>query len=101
MDIEATRYMDNLKLFERYIESTYITGLSLIDYLLSDIVKKDTPKSTSESITNIQDSILCLNTIRSRDLTHRFTERHFELLLDATLMKRFSLSSERSMPEKR
>merc|ERR1712055_499015 len=88
VDIEATRYMDNLKHFEKYIESTYIIGLSLIDDLLSDIVKKDTPKSTSESITNIQDCILCLNTIRSRDLTHRFTERHFELLLDATLMKR-------------
>ena len=45
VDIEATRYMDDLKLFERYIESTYITGLSLIDDLLSDIVKKGTPKS--------------------------------------------------------
>ena len=41
--------MDSLKEFKKYIESTYIAGLSLIDDLLSDILKKSAPKNIEES----------------------------------------------------
>ena len=44
VDQQATRYMGSLKEFEKYIESTYITGLSLIDDLLSDILKNLLPR---------------------------------------------------------
>ena len=43
-DKRACRHMDSLKEFEKYIESTYIAGLSLIDDLLSDILKKMLPE---------------------------------------------------------
>ena len=38
---------------------------------------------------------MCLNAIKNRDLSNRFTERHFELLLDVTLMKRDQLEFRR------
>ena len=38
VDKRACRHMDSLKEFEKYIESTYIAGLSLTDDLLSDIL---------------------------------------------------------------
>ena len=56
--------MDSLKEFEKYIESTYIAGLSLIDDLLSDILKKSAPRNIEESMSNIQEAVLCLNTIK-------------------------------------
>ena len=38
---------------------------------------------------------MCLNAIKNRDLSNRFTERHFGLLLDVTLMKRDQLEFRR------
>ena len=71
-DKRVCRHIESLKEFKKYIESTYIAGLSLIDDLLSDILKKSAPKNIEESISNIQEAVLCLNTIKKRDLTERY-----------------------------
>ena len=49
-DIEACLYMDNLSQFETYINTSYIAGMSMIDDLLSELIKKTPPKTYDDSI---------------------------------------------------
>ena len=42
--------MDNLSQFETYINTSYIAGMSMIDDLLSELIKKAPPKTYDDSI---------------------------------------------------
>ena len=87
-DKTAVKYFDSLGELERYINSTYVSGLSLIDDLLSEVLKKDTPKTIAQSIQNIQDILTVLKTIKKKKLGPKFTDRQYEMLIQKALMKK-------------
>jgi hypothetical protein len=87
-DKNATKYMDSLGEFEFYISNTYVAGLNLIDDLLSELMKKEMPSSASQSIANIQEALVVMKTIKKKKLSPKFTERHFEKILQVTLTRK-------------
>ena len=87
-DKVATKYMDSLGEFETYMADTYVSGLNLIEDLLSELTKKDMPSNASQSIANIQETLVVMKTIKKKKLGPKFTERHFEMLLKVTLTRK-------------
>ena len=61
-DISACLYMDQLSQFEAYINTTYIHGMSLIDDLFSELMKKSQPTSYSDSARNITEALVVFKT---------------------------------------
>ena len=67
-DIAACMYMDTLNQFESYINSTYVNGMSMIDDLLSELIKKSQPTSYTESIKNITEALVVMKTVKQKKL---------------------------------
>ena len=73
-DIEACLYMDTLSQFETYINTSYIAGMSMIDDLLSELIKKTPPKTYNESIKNMTEALVVMKTVKQKKLTGKVTE---------------------------
>ena len=56
--------------------------------ILSDIFKKEKPRTNKESIENIQESLTILKTVKMRGLEDKLTENQLAKLIDVCLMKR-------------
>ena len=80
-DIEACLYMDNLSQFETYINASYIAGMSMIDDLLSELIKKAPPKTYDDSIKNMTEALVVMKTVKKKKLTGKVTERHLEQVI--------------------
>ena len=81
-------YMDTLNQFESYINSTYvINGMSMIDDLLSELIKKSQPTNYTEGIKNITEALVVMKTVKQKKLTGKVTERHLEKVIEVSLMK--------------
>ena len=68
-DIEACLYMDNLSQFETYINTSYIAGMSMIDDLVSELIKKAPPNTYDDSIKNTTEALVVMKTVKQKKLT--------------------------------
>ena len=76
-DKMATKYCQDLKSFEEYIN--YLLNVNVLYDLFSQIKKKSSPLSWKESLQNLQQISIILQTINTRKLGHKLSERHYEL----------------------
>ena len=67
-----------LAAIEKYIRNTIIQGLSVIDDLMSEVLKKPTPSIVEESISNFQDILVILSTVKKKKLSSKFRDFHYE-----------------------
>ena len=86
-DIEACLYMDNLSQFETYINTSYIAGMSMIDDLLSELIKKAPPKTYNDSIKNMTEALVVKKSVKQKKLTGKVTERHLEQVIECNLLR--------------
>ena len=56
--------------------------------ILSDILKKEKPRTNKESIENIQETLTILKTVKMRGLEDKLTENQLAKLIDVCFMKR-------------
>ena len=73
---------------ESYLCSKYVSNTSIMYDILSDIFKKEKPRTNKESIENIQESLTILKTVKMRGLEDKLTENQLAKLIDVCLMKR-------------
>ena len=83
-DKKATAYMISLGEVESYLCS----NTSIMSDILSDILKKEKPRTKKESIENIQEILTILKTVKMRGLEDKLTENQLAKLIDVCFMKR-------------
>ena len=73
---------------ESYLCSKYVSNTSIMSDILSDILKKEKPRTNKESIENIQETLTILKTVKMRGLEDKLTENQLAKLIDICFMKR-------------
>ena len=97
----ATKYCQDLKSFEEYINSSYLLNVDVLDDLFSQIKNKSPPKSWKKSLQNLQQISIILQTINQRKLGHKFSERHYEILIAVGLTKSDQIEFRKEIAKKK